>query len=71
MRNSLSIAIVEIVVKKFSNESIVSGDICPPTDEDLITDDSMGGEYEWSEELQGLILSSFYFGFIVTNIPGD
>lgn len=29
-----------------------------------------GGDYEWSEELQGFILSSFYIGYILTHIPG-
>lgn len=29
-----------------------------------------GGEYEWSESLQGLILSSFYIGYLITHIPG-
>lgn len=29
-----------------------------------------GGEYEWSEELQGFILSSFYIGYIITHVPG-
>ena len=29
-----------------------------------------GGDYDWSEELQGFILSSFYIGYIITHIPG-
>jgi ACS family sodium-dependent inorganic phosphate cotransporter len=50
----------------------VSGDICEPTDEDLVSNEGGGrGIFDWSEEVQGLILSSFYFGYIVTHIPGD
>lgn len=26
--------------------------------------------YDWSQELQGIILSSFYWGYITTQIPG-
>lgn len=28
------------------------------------------GTYEWSQELQGVILSSFYWGYAITHLPG-
>lgn len=28
------------------------------------------GEFEWSEKTQGIILSAFYYGYIVTHVPG-
>lgn len=28
------------------------------------------GEYEWSQELQGIILSAFYWGYAITHLPG-
>ena len=28
------------------------------------------GSYEWSESLQGVILGSFFYGYIVSQIPG-
>ena len=28
------------------------------------------GEFDWGPEEQGLVLGSFYYGFIVTQIPG-
>ncbi|XP_037805915.1 putative inorganic phosphate cotransporter [Lucilia sericata] len=67
MRISLSIAITELVVKKNHTEG---GDtaVCPA--DNLDSESSSGGTFEWSEELQGLILSSFYIGYIVTHIPG-
>lgn len=71
-RNVLSIAITEIAKKTYSNETIISGDICPASD-DNSTDDSGNvekGIYEWSESLQGVILSSFYWGYLPTQIPG-
>jgi MFS transporter, ACS family, solute carrier family 17 (sodium-dependent inorganic phosphate cotransporter), other len=72
MRNLLSIAITQIAKKTFVNESIISGEVCPadndtfPDNEDVITE----GTYEWSQALQGVILSSFYWGYIVTHVPG-
>lgn len=74
MRNLLSIAITQIVKKTSSDESLISGDICP-ADNETFTDDNGDGEfiegtYEWSQALQGVILSSFYWGYIVTHIPG-
>lgn len=76
MRNLLSIAITQIAKKTYTNESIISGDVCPADNETIIDDnDDLGntngdGFYEWSESLQGIILSSFYWGYIVTHIPG-
>lgn len=73
MRNLLSIAITQIVKKTYTDESIISGEVCPAendthnTDGDFIVND---GIYEWSEALQGVILSAFYWGYIVTHIPG-
>lgn len=29
-----------------------------------------GLQFDWSQELQGSILSSFYIGYIITHIPG-
>lgn len=31
---------------------------------------SGGGEYHWSQEQQGWILSSFYIGYVLTHVPG-
>ena len=28
------------------------------------------GELEWSKELRGYVLSSFFYGYIVTQVPG-
>lgn len=72
MRNVLSIAITEIAKKTFTNDSIDLGEICPFDDEPLPDDDDNGpgGTYDWSEARQGVILSSFYWGYIITHIPG-
>lgn len=28
------------------------------------------GEFEWSKQLQGLILSAYFIGYLITEIPG-
>lgn len=28
------------------------------------------GTYDWDETTQGLILSAFYYGYIITHVPG-
>ncbi len=29
------------------------------------------GEFNWTKEIQGEILSSFFYGYIITQIPGN
>lgn len=70
MRVCLSQAITVLVIKKNSSESVDGGPaICEADDLDNGAA-SGSGIYDWSEELQGLILSSFYIGYIVTHVPG-
>lgn len=70
MRVCLSQAITVLVLKKNNTEDD-NGDqaICEADDLDSSTS-ANNGIYDWSEELQGLILSSFYIGYIVTHVPG-
>ncbi|CAD6999510.1 unnamed protein product [Ceratitis capitata] len=68
MRICLSTAITELVVKK--NRTDESGEQAVCVADSLDSESNSGGEYEWSEELQGYILSSFYIGYILTHIPG-
>ncbi len=75
MRNLLSIAITQIAKKTYTNASIISGDVCPIDNETIIDDNdeqdgNADGYYEWNETIQGVILSSFYWGYIITHIPG-
>ncbi|XP_053961369.1 putative inorganic phosphate cotransporter [Anastrepha ludens] len=68
MRVSLSVAITELVVKK--NQTDDGSDVAICAADSIDSGSSSSGIYEWSEELQGYILSSFYIGYIVTHIPG-
>lgn len=72
--NLLSIAITQIAKKAYSNDSSITGEVCPADSETFANDDDgaarFEGVYEWSESLQGVILSSFYWGYIITHVPG-
>ncbi|XP_019869672.2 putative inorganic phosphate cotransporter isoform X5 [Aethina tumida] len=70
MRVSLSIAITEMVAASNSTE-IDDPDACPADDSgssgSVTNADKL---YDWDEQTQGLILSSFYWGYVITHIPG-
>lgn len=69
MRICLSTAITEMVHHHETNESSLDPDACPATSDDP---EKLGdhGTFEWDEYTQGLILSSFFWGYVVTHIPG-
>lgn len=63
MRICLNVAITEIVKKV--NQSDYEGDFCPIEEDDLGGGNtSGGGQFEWSEQLQGVILGAFYWGYV-------
>lgn len=71
MRICLSVAITQLVVSKNHSSSIGGSEsecLADPLEEGVEV--STGGIYEWSEQRQGLILSSFYWGYILTHVPG-
>lgn len=66
MRNVLSIAITEMTYREARNQTIYD-DTCPASDI------HMGEErqgYHWSEQLQGIILGAFYWGYTLLHVPG-
>ncbi|KAI4456697.1 solute carrier family 17 [Holotrichia oblita] len=72
MRISLSVAITEMVVSSNST-SHDNEDTCPyPNDSEnntgSVTDENK--LYDWDQTTQGLILSSFYWGYVITHMPG-
>lgn len=69
MRITLSVAITQMVVRPtYSNDS--SHAICEPEENESGLPSVHHGTYEWSQELQGIILSSFYWGYAATHLPG-
>ncbi|XP_046394163.1 putative inorganic phosphate cotransporter isoform X1 [Ischnura elegans] len=71
MRVCLSIAIVEMVTYK-SQRNTTAGtgdsDTCPFYDE--LEKPFTGGTYDWSEEIQGIVLGAFFWGYAITHLPG-
>lgn len=51
------------------NESHLGPDACPAISED-IEKPAEHGTFEWDEYTQGLILSSFFWGYVITHLPG-
>lgn len=77
LRISLSYAITQMVPQPHAHENgtiAFNPDICPPFEDEAAgannTNTISAEIYDWDQELQGLILSSFYWGYIVTHIPG-
>ncbi|XP_030569765.1 putative inorganic phosphate cotransporter isoform X1 [Drosophila novamexicana] len=68
-RVSMSHVITKLVVSKNRTETHTG--VCPP--EKVSTEEAgyfTPGTYEWSEQLQGLVLGSFYIGYLITHLPG-
>ncbi|XP_033726727.1 sialin-like [Pecten maximus] len=46
-------------------------DVCPGTSiNNTKTTTNQAAEFDWDESTQGILLSSFFYGYIVTQIPG-
>lgn len=78
LRISLSYAITEMAVKP-NLHAEASPDVCPAYGNataytamrhERVDSVPAGDRFEWSQSLQGLILSAFYWGYIVTHVPG-
>lgn len=69
MRVCLNIAITQMVRRKAA--SPLDTGSCPAGDiEEDLTDPTELTGFDWDEETQGIILSAFYYGYIVTHLPG-
>ncbi|XP_076756868.1 putative inorganic phosphate cotransporter [Xylocopa sonorina] len=72
MRVCLSITITEMV--RAPEKTIHSSEhSCPVVEEDWHVNEvrpSNAKKYDWDGELQGIILSSFYGGYVLTHLPG-
>jgi ACS family sodium-dependent inorganic phosphate cotransporter len=71
MRVSLSVAITEMVAPSNSTQSY-DPDACVVEGGDNSTSTVTNPDrlYDWDETTQGLILSSFYWGYAITHLPG-
>ncbi|KAH8393069.1 hypothetical protein KR215_004624, partial [Drosophila sulfurigaster] len=70
-RVSLSHVITQLVVPiNRTSDDEDKEDVCPADDDVSTTPSDHRGEYRWSEQMQGIILSCFYIGYIITHMPG-
>ncbi|XP_068220662.1 putative inorganic phosphate cotransporter isoform X3 [Palaemon carinicauda] len=72
MRVNLSVAIVAMVrPKNYTNGSHDEG-VCahPDAQNNTDRDENENGEFDWDESTQGLILSVFFCGYLITNLFG-
>lgn len=70
MRICLNVAITEMVIKNAISEDIeVKGEVCVAPGGNS-TEIIGGGTFYWSEQLQGVILGAFFWGYVITHIPG-
>lgn len=75
MRACLSIAITEMVssdpVTDEDNKVYNDPFACPINpSHNSARRNGTSGEFDWSEKTQGMILSAFYYGYIITHVPG-
>ncbi|XP_043271950.1 sialin [Venturia canescens] len=72
MRVNLSVAIVSMVNQTAfpapNNSDNTIG--CPAVDPVNGTFIPSAGEFDWDEKTQGIILGSFFLGYVITNVPG-
>ncbi|CAD7088901.1 unnamed protein product [Hermetia illucens] len=74
MRTNMSVAIVAMVNHTYLDsmaEAEILDDECVEYNNTLPpkTDPGSDGEFKWSSSLQGVILSSFFYGYVLTQIP--
>ncbi|XP_050432551.1 putative inorganic phosphate cotransporter [Adelges cooleyi] len=79
MRICLGITLTQMV-KPVENVAVKGLDYCPMAETEY-TDDGNGTRtavtsgynnehFDWDEETQGLVLSAFYYGYVITHVPG-
>ncbi|GFO01841.1 vesicular glutamate transporter 2 [Plakobranchus ocellatus] len=67
LRVNLSVALVAMVNSTEKNDSAASE--CPDPNGNT-TSSTTQAEFDWDESTQGIVLGSFFYGYITTQIPG-
>lgn len=73
LRVNLSVAIVAMVNGTAVIGNTSSSTDCPALDGsvyNVTTDKENIGEFDWDENVQGVVLGSFFYGYVLTQIPG-
>ncbi|XP_063696887.1 putative inorganic phosphate cotransporter isoform X2 [Culicoides brevitarsis] len=70
MRTNMSVAIVAMVNHTaLESEAELVDDECPNTDYGNTTEKQQDGEFVWTATMQAYVLSSFFYGYVLTQIP--
>ncbi|XP_073974183.1 sialin-like isoform X2 [Rhodnius prolixus] len=71
MRSCLNIAITEMVVEQKRDSLKIDTHACPSLELQITNKTSNPeNEFHWDEKTQGYILSAFYWGYVITHLPG-
>ncbi|CAG9774089.1 unnamed protein product [Ceutorhynchus assimilis] len=70
MRVNLSVAIVAMVNQTATATQNGVIDSCPTPNSSTISTSYSEGEFNWDEKTQGIVLGAFFYGYVVTQIPG-
>ncbi|KAF4526241.1 hypothetical protein B566_EDAN001926 [Ephemera danica] len=70
MRVNLSVAIVAMVNNSAIPQVNQSYDVCPGPVVTNTTVPPADGEFAWDEGTQGMILGAFFYGYVLTQVPG-
>ncbi|XP_059618259.1 sialin [Phlebotomus argentipes] len=72
MRVNLSVAIVAMVnhtaIPDQDNSTL--DDVCPARGNSTDDGPVLNGEFDWDESTQGIVLGAFFYGYVLTQIPG-
>ncbi|XP_018427505.1 PREDICTED: sialin [Nanorana parkeri] len=71
LRVNLSVALVDMINSTSHEQENKSANVCPDhTGQPSVPQNSTGKKYDWDADTQGWILGSFFYGYIITQIPG-
>lgn len=72
MRVNLSVAVVAMVNHTAipSMNTNDTTDVCPLPPFSNTTVPAKDGDFEWDEATQGIVLGSFFYGYVLTQVPG-
>lgn len=71
MRVNLSVAVVAMINETAIPSTVTNeSDVCPMPPVTNSTIPRKEGEFVWDEATQGLVLGSFFYGYVLTQVPG-
>ncbi|XP_025907065.1 sialin isoform X3 [Nothoprocta perdicaria] len=72
LRVNLSVALVDMVEPNTSLAKNTTSNVCPEHSSTInVPRNTSGKKYSWDADTQGWILGSFFYGYIITQIPAN